>query len=793
MKPSWVVVIAVWLIHAPAAQAVDLADAAAPKALRETVLWYRQPAQRWPDGLPLGNGLIGAVVFGGVSHERIALNESTFWSGRPHDYNNPEALTYFPRIRDLVFAGKFQEAEKMVDEHFYGVPAAQQAYQPLGDLLLSFEGTGDAGDYRRELDMQTGIAKVTYRTGDVLFTREVFVSYPDRVMVVRVSADKPGRVSVQAEFKSPYFEGVVARPGELVMDGCWKGPIPVRNPLIAPVEGKGLRFRAVLVARPDGGRSEATETGVRIREANAVTFVVSAATSFVNYHDITGDPAAACANVLARVADTDYATLRRRHADDVGALLGRVHLLVGDPRRDDDPTDERLRAVRGGAIDPNLEALAFQFGRYLLASSSRAGGQPANLQGIWNESVSPSWGSKYTININTQMNYWPAEVCNLSECQQPLFDMIRDISVTGARTARVYYGCNGWVAHHNIDIWRGTAPVDAARYGMWPVGGAWLCQHLWEHYDFGVDRAFLEAVYPVMKESARFLLELMAEEPKHHWLVTPFSMSPEHGYLDGDGKLAFLSSSPTMDVAIIRELFPHCIAASRLLGVDDDFRAKLDAALTRLPPYQINRHGYLQEWIEDWTPGNQGHNVSPNFTFYPGSSITLHGTPRLAAAIASWMETRRARGGWPTAWDIAVWARLERGDKVAACMRAIVRNSLSPILRNTGSNQIDCNFGYTAGVAEALVQSHAGEISLLPALPAGWTDGSVRGLRARGGLEVGMQWKAGKLVAAQISGTSPGRWRVRSSVKTVMILLQAGQPLNLNADLVTADDARAPR
>ena len=435
----------------------------------------------------------------------------------------------------------------------------------------------------------------------------------------------------------------------------------------------------------------------------------------------------------------------------------------------------------------DLEAVAFQFGRYLLVSSSRAGGQPANLQGIWNEAVSPPWGSKYTININTQMNYWPAEVCNLSECHQPLFDMIRDISVTGAKTAKVYYGCNGWVAHHNIDLWRGTAPVDAARYGMWPVGGAWLCQHLWEHYAFTGDRAFLEAVYPIMRESARFLLALMVEEPKHHWLVTPFSMSPEHGYLDGDGKLAFLSPSPTMDVAIIRELFPHCIAASRLLGVDDDFRTQLEAALTRLPPYQINRRGYLQEWIEDWTPGNQGHNVSPNFTFYPGSSITLRGTPPLAAAIASWMETRRVRGGWPTAWDISVWARLERGDKVAACMRAIVRNSLSPSLRNTGSNQVDCNFGYTAGVAEALLQSHAGEISLLPALPAGWTDGSVQGLRARGGFEVGIRWTGGKLQSAEIRSANTTGCKVRYGASTADLSVKAGETIRLNDHLAAVD------
>jgi alpha-L-fucosidase 2 len=622
----------------------------APKPRDEMLLWYRQPGQRWLEGLPLGNGIMGAMVFGGVKQERIAVNEGTFWSGRPHDYDNPEAHKYFGQIRDLVFAEKFREAEKLVDEHFFGIPAAQQAYQPLGDLLLSFDGEPAATDYRRELDLETGIATVSYRAGDALLTREVFVSHPDRVMVVRLTADKPGRVSVRARFQGPYLDRAVAESDTLVMDGSWKGPIPVRNPLIAPVEGKGLRFQARLRAIPVGGRLVGGEDAVRVEGADAVTFLVTAATSHVNYRDITADPAAACERALSRIAGTDYATLRHRHEDDFRALMGRVHLKVGDGSRDVNPTDERLKAVREGATDPGLEALCFQFGRYLLVASSRAGGQPANLQGIWNESVSPSWGSKYTININTQMNYWPTEVTNLSECHQPLFDMLKDLTVTGAKTARVYYDCGGWVAHHNIDLWRGTAPVDAAKYGMWPVGGAWLCQHLWEHYLFTGDRKFLEDSYPIMKGSAQFLLELLVEDPKHHWLVTPFSMSPEHGYYDGKGQLVFLSPAPTLDVALIRELFPHCIEASKLLGVDEDFRARLEAALAQVPPYRVNGRGFLQECIEDWKPGSQGHNVSPDFPFYPGSSITLRGNPELARAIGNWMETRRPRGGWPTAW-----------------------------------------------------------------------------------------------------------------------------------------------
>ena len=672
----------------------------------------------------------------------------------------------------------------MADEHFFGVPIAQQAYQPLGDLLLNFDGMDKVEDYRRELDMETGVAKVSYRVGDAVLTREVFMSYPDRVMVMRISGDKPGRVSVQAQLKSPYLDTTTAKPGKLVMDGSWKGPMK-KDWLIAPVEGKGLSFQAVLLAHPEGGRFEATNDSVRIQGADAVTFIVTAATSYVNYTNISGDPAATCEKILAGSAGKDYATLRRRHESDFRGLMGRVHLNIGDSSMNEKPIDERLKAMRDGNDDPNLEALTFQFGRYILASSSRAGGQPANLQGIWNEAVIPNWGSKYTININTEMNYWPAEVCNLSECHQPLFDMLKDLSVTGAKTAKTFYGINGWVTHHNTDLWRGAAPTDAARFGMWPVGGAWLCQHLWEHYAFTGDRQFLKEYYPVMKGSAQFLLELMVEDPKHHWLVTPFSMSPEHGYFDSDGKMAFLSPSPTMDIAIIRELFPHCIEASKLLGVDEDFRGKLEAALTKLPPYQISSQDFLQEWIEDWKAGGQGHNVSPNFTIYPGSSIILRRDPQLAGAIQNWMEKHPARGGFPAAWDISVWARLERGDKVAKGIRSFVTNSVASNLHNRGSNQSDATFGFTAGVAEALLQSHAGEISLLPALPTGWSDGSVQGLRARGGFEVSMEWKNGKLQSAEISNRNGGSCTVRYGEKTATLSVKPGEATRLNAELVS--------
>ena len=749
----------------------------------DMVLWYRQPGVKWLDAMPIGDGYMGAMVFGGIQQERIALNESSFWSGRPHDYNDTNAINYFPQIRDLVFGGKFQDAEKMSDDHFWGIPKGQQAYEPIGDLLLKFDGADNVQDYRRELDMETGMAKVSYRVGDATFTREVFMSYPDRVMVVRISSDKLGRVSVQAQLKGPYLDTVTAKPNKLVMDGSWKKSGET-NWLIAPVEGRGLKFETAMLARNEGGRSEATNDSLHIQGANAVTFILTTATSYINYTNISGDPAAICKKIL-RVAKKDFMALRRDHEKDFRGLMGWVHLNVGDVALNDKPTDERLATVRAGTPDPNLEALVFQFGRYILAASSRAGGQAANLQGIWNEDVIPNWGSKYTININTEMNYWPAEVCNLSECAQPLFSMVKDISVTGQETAKTYYGVNGWVTHHNIDLWRGTAPVDAARFGMWPVGGAWLCQHVWEHFAFTGNQKFLKEYYPVLKGAAQFLLEVMVEDPKHHWLVTPFSMSPEHGYYDSEGKMSYLSPSPTMDVGIIRELFPHCIEASKILGVDADFRAKLETALTKIPPYQIGKSGFIQEWIEDWKPGPQGHNVSPNFPFYPGSSLTLRGNPDFAAAYQRWMEAHPPRSFFPLSWGIAMWARLERGDQVGSLLDVYLKNVPANNLHNAAANQSDASFGYTAAVAEALLQSHAGEISLLPALPPQWPGGSVTGLRARGGYEVSMTWKNRKLTGAEISSVKGGDFKVRSGEKTVSLNIKRGGTIHLNAELVS--------
>jgi alpha-L-fucosidase 2 len=753
---------------------------------RDMVLWYNKPAEKvWLDGLFIGNGYMGANVFGRVYNERIALNESTFWSGKPHDYDDPDAYKYFDKIKELVFADKFQEAEKMVNEHFYGIPAAQQTYEPVGDLVLDFKTSSDSiKDYYRELDMETGVVKISFTQGNIKMSREVFMSYPDRVLVMKVSANQPGQISLEAKLRSPYFEKSSSKDGKLIMTGVWKYLPKTVTSLIAKVEGTGLSFQTSLVAVPEKGTMESTDSSLVIKKANSVIFKLAIATSFVNYSDISGNPAATCEKIMKGVSSKDFNTLKNTHLKDFTGLMGRVHLKAGDATKNQKPTDERVADLKKGLSDPDLLSKVFQFGRYILVSSSRAGSEPANLQGRWSESVLPNWGSKYTININTEMNYWAAEITNLSECHQPLFDMIRDLSVTGAKTAKVYYNAGGWVAHHNTDLWRGTAPVDAARYGMWPVGGTWLCLHIWEHYQFTGDVEFLKKYYPIMKGSAQFLMDIMTIEPKHKWLVIPFSMSPEQGFFTSDNAPeTFLSTTTTMNLGMIRDLFPHVIEAEKILNMDQEFGVKLADALTKIPPYQIGKNGMLQTWIEDWKKGSENHNMSANFGFYPSNSITLRGNPDIAEAIKKWLEPRKIDPGWWNGiWDICDWARLENGEMAEKVMGDFFRTGspragLGNNLQNAAAYQSDSNYGFTAAVAECLLQSHAGEISLLPALPPSWKDGSVKGLKARGGFEVNMEWKDGKLTKSEIKSLLGNPCVVRVNGKTTNYSVAKGKTI----------------
>ena len=698
-----------------------------------------------------------------------------------------------------MYAKKYKEAERMVDEHFYGKPANQQTYVPVGDLLLDFVPAAEpVTDYYRELDMETGVVKVTYTEGDVKMTREVFMSYPDHVMVMKVSGDKPGKVNVEAKLKSPFQRKTSVAGNRLTMNGTWSY-LPTRIfDLIAKVEGDGMSFQTDVVALPEKGTLTSTDSTLVVSGANSVTFVLTIATDYVNYKDISGDPAARCDKVLAAVEGKSFKQLKETHLKDFSGLMGRVHLAVGDRSADSIPTNRRVAAIKKGEADPDLMTKFFQFGRYITVSGSREGSEPSNLQGRWSQDLLPNWGSKYTINVNTEMNYWPAEVTNLSECTGPLFHLIEDLAENGAETAKLYYDADGWVSHHNTDLWRGTAPVDAARYGMWPMSGPWLCQHIWEHYLFTEDVDFLRKYYPIMKGSAEFVMDILEENPNYGYLTVPFSMSPEQGYfIDGNPEEMFLAPSTTMDNALIRDLFPHCIEAAKILGVDSDFSEELAETLTKIPPYMIGENGMLQGWIEDWTRGRENHNWSGTFGLYPGNSITLRGTPELAKAVETWLEPRPVISFWNSAIDISQWARLENGEKTDEILRKIFlvpaprpgfrgfggTRGFGNNLHFSGSNQSDINFGITAGIAESLLQSHAGEISLLPALPVSWPDGAVSGLKARGGYEVSIAWKDGKLTSCEIKSLLGHPFTVRYGEKTKSYDLAAGKTLKIGAEL----------
>ena len=741
--------------------------ASASVAAASDVLWYRQEAANWNEALPIGNGRLGGMVFGGISGDHIQLNEDTVWAGEKRDRHNPEAGNNLPEIRRLLFAGMPHEAELLADKTMISIPRRLPQYQTLGDLWI-LSKPGQTSNYRRELDLDTAIARVTYRAGDANYTREYFSSAPDQVIVVRLTCDKPHHIDISAMLSRDVdaktrFSGA----DRIVLEG----EAIARDARHDQERLAGVKFQAVLLVTQEGGRI-ASGNGLWIEGANSVTLFIAASTSF-KPRDIEHD-------LLA--AKRPYAELKAGHIADYQRLFNRVNLSLGTAPAPDLPTDERLKRVADGAEDLRLVEQYFQFGRYLLISCSRPGSMAATLQGLWNDKLDPSWDSKYTININTEMNYWPAEVTNLSELHEPLFDLIDLARPDGRRVAKAIYGARGFVIHHNTDIWGDAVPIDGVGSGIWAMGGAWLSLHEWDHYDFTRDRQFLASRgYPVMKEAAEFLLDYLVDDGKGH-LVTGPSISPENTYVLPNGVSAKLCMGPYMDTEITRQLFTRIIEASTILSIDADFRAQVKGAMDRLPPFQIGKYGQLQEWMEDYDEKEPGHrHVSQLFALDPGNQITPRGTPQLAKAARATLERRLANGGghtgWSRAWIINFWARLEDGDKAGENVIALLGKSTLPNMLDTHPPfQIDGNFGGTAGIAEMLLQSHAGEISILPALPKSWSTGSVKGLHARGAVEVDIDWKDGKASRVTLRSPIAAEHRVRfADGRVELVKLAAGK------------------
>ncbi|CAH8281463.1 alpha-L-fucosidase 2 [Mariniflexile fucanivorans] len=735
--------------------------------------WYTQPAKEWSEALPIGNGRLGAMVYGGIQMEHLQLNEETLWTGGPHSYDNPDAYNHLEEVRNLLKQEKYNEAEDTA-EKMMGIPKYQMAYQPFGDLFLMFPQGAKSSNYRRELDLQKALSTVSYNIGETKFTRKVFASYPDQAIVMRLESDKSKQLTFDLILTSPHTsKSEVVNETTLVMSGQL-GKQKERS-LIGAWEGEGLKFASQVKVIAEGGEVIAQGDKISVRNANAVTLIYVAATSFVNANDVSADPLKRINDYLAATTGKSFEQLYQRHIDDYTKLFNRVSINLGSTDENNNiPTNERLNRVKEGASDPLLTEQVFQYGRYLMIAGSRPGTQPLNLQGIWNGTINPPWCSKYTININIQMNYWVAEVGNLSECHEPFLRMVHELQEPGSNTAKTHYKADGWVTHHNTDLWRGTAPVDGAHWGMWPTGGAWLCQHLWEHYLYTGDVDFLKKSYPVMKAASEFFLDVLVENNDGKLITSP-SISPEHshGGTNKDGMSSNRSGAavidgPTMDGQILRDLFANCIKASEILGVDKTFRKQIAETRNRLAPMKIGRHGQLQEWQEDWdNPENSHAHVSHLYGLFPSSQINRNDTPELFEAAHTSLIQRGQNDGWSGAWRIALWARVGDGDIAYTALNSHVLHGFTTnMFSDRTVFQIDANFGATAGIAEMLLQSHNNEIHVLPALPKAWPNGYVKGLRARGGFEVDIEWKDGKLVQATIHADNDGTFKIASQGKS---------------------------